>query len=243
MVTLIIPFYNEQERIPLFHEKLQSYLANNQHISHIFMVNDGSQDETFNLLENIQQNLRANYPSIEAKVIDLQKNQGKGGALRAGILQTTTAWALTTDADFATPPQQLDQWITTGQVDLTQKTRVYIGSREMGIRAGLVHFHWHRRIIGRIFAFLVWLFTGVKDSDTQCGFKLYPTVIAKAAFEPLVERGYAHDVEVLYRIHQKKVPIQSLPLQWEDQEGSKVNLLVDSFKMLIAIVKMRSYIK
>jgi len=243
MVNLIIPFYNEEMRIHAFEQQLYLYLQNNHYIDAITMINDGSSDETLLLLQKIQQKTQQSYPNISTKLIDLQPNEGKGGALRAGILRSNSQWVLTLDADFATSPEQLDRWVEEQSVCLEVGEKVYIGSREMGIENNLVAFHWHRRIIGRVFAFLVWLFTGIKDSDTQCGFKLYPTKIAQAAFDPLVERGYAHDVEILYRIHQKKITIESLPLKWADQDGSKVNLLVDSFKMLIAIAKMRCYIK
>ncbi len=243
MVNLIIPFYNEEQRIPFFKETLQSYLlTKNQYLDAVTMVNDGSKDQTQTLLENIEKELTTQFPQIIFKVIHVSPNAGKGNALRAGVLTSNSKWVLTSDADFATLPEQLDNWIARGDVDLNSSNTTFIASRELGREQEMVKALLHRRIIGRVFSAIVYWCTGITESDTQCGFKLYPTPIAKAAFEPLVELGYAHDVEVLFRILKANHKVQSLAVKWEERGLSKVNLVSDSFKMLVAIMKMRKYV-
>ncbi len=242
MVDLIIPFYNEEQRIPFFKETLQNYLSQNRYIDAVTMVNDGSKDQTQTMLESIEKELQIQFPKVKLKVIHVNPNAGKGNAIRAGVLASKSKWVLSSDADFATLPEQLDTWVERGMVDLKEQRTTYIGSRELGREQELVKALLHRRIIGRVFSTIVYWCTGITESDTQCGFKLYPTVIAKTAFEPLVELGYAHDVEILFRLTKARKPIKSLPVKWEERGLSKVNLVQDSFKMLIAIMKMRSYV-
>lgn len=242
MVDLIIPFYNEEQRIPFFKDVLQKYLLKNQYLDAVTMVNDGSKDKTQAMLEAVEKELQTQFPQIRFKVIHVDPNAGKGNAIRAGVLTSKSKWVLSSDADFATLPEQLDQWIEQGMVDLTEHKTTYIGSRELGLEQELVKALLHRRIIGRVFSTIVYWCTGITESDTQCGFKLYPTHIAQSAFEPLVELGYAHDVEILFRLIKAEKPIKSLPVKWEERGLSKVNLVRDSFKMFMAIIKMRSYI-
>lgn len=242
MVDLIIPFYNEEKRIAFFKDTLQSYLLKNQYLDAVTMVNDGSKDQTQQMLEAAETELSAQFPNITFKVIHISPNAGKGNAIRAGVLDSNSKWVLSSDADFSTLPEQLDNWIALGEVDLHHSQTTYIASRELGREQEMVRALWHRRVIGRVFSAIVYWFTGITESDTQCGFKLYPTSIAKAAFEPLVELGYAHDVEVLFRILKAGHEVQSLAVKWEERGLSKVNLISDSFKMLVAIVKMRRYV-
>ncbi|MEZ4886830.1 MAG: glycosyltransferase [Chitinophagales bacterium] len=242
MVDLIIPFYNEEQRIPFFKSTLQKYLTHNQFFDAVTMVNDGSKDQTQAMLEVIEEEFSAQFPQVHFKVIHIQPNKGKGNAIRAGVLASTSQWVLSSDADFATLPEQLDNWVAKGMVDLKEQKTTYIGSRELGREQELVKALWYRRIIGRVFSTIVYWFTGITEGDTQCGFKLYPTSIAKTAFEPLVELGYAHDVEVLFRLLKGRNVVESLPVKWEERGLSKVNLVSDSLKMLVAIMKMRSYV-
>jgi len=242
VVDLIIPFYNEEQRIPFFKDTLQNYLLKNRYVDAVTMVNDGSKDQTQTMLESIERELQSQFPQVGFKVINVVPNAGKGNAIRAGVLVSKSKWVLSSDADFATLPEQLDKWVEQGMVDLEVQKTTYIGSRELGREQELVKALWHRRVIGRVFSTVVYWFTGITESDTQCGFKLYPTNIAKKAFEPLVELGYAHDVEILFRLTKAGKPIQSLPVKWEERGLSKVNLVRDSFKMFVAIMKMRSYI-
>ncbi|MFK7906652.1 MAG: glycosyltransferase [Chitinophagales bacterium] len=242
MVDLIIPFYNEEQRIPFFKDTLQGYLLKNQYVDAVTMVNDGSKDQTQTMLEGVERELQLQFPQVDFKVINVVQNAGKGNAIRAGVLASKSKWVLSSDADFATLPEQLDQWVEQGIVDLKEQEITYIGSRELGMEQKLVKALWHRRVIGRVFSTIVYWCTGIAERDTQCGFKLYPTHIAITVFKPLVELGYAHDVEILFRLIKAGKPIKSLPLKWEERGLSKVNLVRDSFKMFMAIIKMRSYI-
>lgn len=236
-VSLIFPFYNEMASVPFFIEQMELYLTStNKYITEIILVNDGSSDDTLAALKQISEHLK---DQVRVQVIDVQPNQGKGHALKKGVEQATGRWLLTLDADLATMPNQLDTWIAQKQVSLNNLDHIYIASRELGIKSGLVKFHWHRRIIGRFFALMVRLTSGIKLSDTQCGFKLYPTEAAKQVFGNLQDYGFAHDVEILYRLKKQGYQIISLPVKWVERGDSKVDLIKDSWNMFVQLLKLK----
>ena len=242
-VTVIFPFYNEMTSIPFFTKNMECYFEEvNKQVTEVILVNDGSSDETLNALKEISEKWKGTY-SVEVQVLDVQPNQGKGNALKRGIELANGDWLLTLDADLATMPNQLDYWIDQKLVDLNKTDHIFIASRELGIKAGLVDFQWHRRIIGRIFALIVRLSSGLKLSDTQCGFKLYPRNAAKTAFANLIDRGFAHDVEILFRLQRKNYNIVSLPIEWTERGDSKVHLIKDSWNMFIQLMKLKKRVK
>ena len=89
-----------------------------------------------------------------------------------------------------------------------------------------------------VFHFEVWLFAVKSIRDTQCGFKLYPSALGKIIFATLQTPGWAHDVEILKRAEKKGIGIIEMPIHWEAVEGSKINLLKDSFKMFVEVCKI-----
>lgn len=93
----------------------------------------------------------------------------------------------------------------------------------------------HRRLIGRCFAFFVNLFAFGGIGDTQCGFKMFRREAALAIFPRQKTVGFAFDVEILFIARRLSLSVTEVPVNWVAQPGSKVNLIVDSFKMLCDI--------
>ncbi|RZV56161.1 MAG: glycosyltransferase, partial [Flavobacteriaceae bacterium] len=194
-------------------------------------------DDTLNSLQKFKDSCEARF-DITCQLIDLKKNQGKGRALQVGIEAAKSDWLLTLDGDAAFSPLMIKEWTENEWVDWSAQNTVYIGSRELGGKRGWVKFKWHRRIIGRIFSVIVRTFTGIQEADTQCGFKLYPKAIGKQAFSKLVDYGFAHDFEILFRLMRADVQIVSLPVRCIDRGDSKVNILTDSFRMLRHVIRI-----
>jgi len=138
---------------------------------------------------------------------------------------------------MATKPEQLINWKEEYEIDL-DKDIVFIGNRESGHALGIVSSSIHRRILGNLFNLYVKSKTSLTMKDTQCGFKLYPTHIAKQAFTNLIDYGFGHDVEVLVKISMNGIEIRSLPVRWNAVDGSKINLFKDGFKMLSHVTKV-----
>lgn len=232
-ITLVIPCYNEADRIGLLYEGIASFLPRWPHTVHIIIVNDGSRDNTLQLLQQ--------HPVYQAHqdIIQIlsQQNTGKGGALKQGVAAVGDSdYILTLDADMATPPAELVKWMVLLN-NAPKRDTIYIGSREH--KDSVIKNQGDRKIAGNIFNRIVRLLTPLRYlEDTQCGFKLYPAAVAKDAFARLQTEGWAHDVELLYRAHLNSIKIVEMPLTWNAVEGSKINLFRDGVKMLLETIRI-----
>lgn len=240
MLSLVIPFYNEESRFHIFTHVLEEYLKTNTTIKQIILVNDGSQDNTLNCLLDFKTSFSSN---VEIDVLNIEPNKGKGFAIKKAMPKVTQQWVLCLDADMSYHPNQLDEWINEGWLDWENISTIHFGSREMGMQKGWVEYYTHRRIIGRIYALMLKMITGVTVSDTQCGFKLYPSNIAKEIFNTLQQQRFAFDVEVHAYIKKKNLKIKLLPVRCEEREDSKVNLIKDSWQMFWALWDIRKSTK
>lgn len=234
-VSLVIPFYNESKKFGLFKEQLLAYLPSNRFYGEMIWVNDGSTDETGDLLDQFATEIE----EIPVSVIHVSPNKGKGNAIKEGIKAAQLPWVLCNDADFSYLPNQLDEWVDSGLLDLNADKIPHFGSRELGMDKGWVKFMWHRRIIGRIYAVFIRMITGITVTDTQCGFKLYPTAIAKQVFLQVKEQRFAFDVEVHYILMQMNKSPRMLPVHCIDRGDSKVDLVRDSWQMLKALFRIK----
>ncbi len=238
-ISLVIPCFNEAKRIDLLSHGLQKWKNNWPGKSEIIIVNDGSTDET---LVAIRQNktLQKIQKQIPLKIISYPDNRGKGYALKKGVEAAGGNFILTLDADMATPPIALFDWLKKTNDRFDQNT-IYIGSRvdpDSQVMQDRL-----RQAAGRIFNLFIRLLTPLKIRDTQNGFKLYPKKIADDLFVPLQTMGWAHDVEILYRATLQNIHIVPLPLISETIPGTKINVLKDSLMMFIQVLKIRKILR
>lgn len=220
-ISLVIPCYNESERVPLLVDAIKKFDQKWKGEYEVILVDDGSIDDTLKKLNNI--NL------ADCQVISLDKNSGKGAALQRGVEAATGTHILTLDADMATAPLELNNWLRQIPDHTFPDNEILVGSREhpdSDIKGEPT-----RRLMGIVFNFIIQLFTSLNQKDTQCGFKLYPADIAKKLFAGLRVKGWAHDVELLYKADLQNIPIRSMPVTWQDVAGTKISPLRDSFKM------------
>lgn len=234
MITIVFPAYNESKRIHLLKEGLKKYQNPHQLVQEIILVDDGSTDDTFEKLLEIQEE----FKQYSVKIIEVQQNQGKGNAIKTGVLAARQPWILCNDADLSYSMEQIDQWVDQFNIDLSKKNTVYFGSRELGKQNNEMELFLHRIIIGRIFALLIRFITGITVKDTQCGYKLYSEDVAQKIFPQVQEKRFAFDVEVHYLLKKEKVNIHLLPVKCIDIEGSKVNLIRDSWQMFRALFRI-----
>ena len=234
MITLIIPIYNELNRIEILKDGLCKYSNPNQLIQEIILVNDGSTDGIESHLQSIQHILSP----FNVKIINIAKNGGKGNAINQAVREASQPWILCNDADLSYPMNQIDDWYQMNLLDLSLLNTVYFGSRELGRDNGKMKLFLHRIFMGRIYAFFIRLITGIKIRDTQCGYKLYNAVIAKNIFSYVKEQRFAFDVEVHYLLKMENVQIRLLPVNCYDVKDSKVHLISDSWDMFIALFRI-----
>ena len=223
-LTLVIPCYNESKRIPILIKGITDFCNEWKDSYEILIVDDGSKDDTVKQLEATS--LIQNNPHI--RILAQTKNGGKGVALQKGVEAAQGSYLLTLDADMSTSPLEVLKWVKLdGQV--LKNNTIYIGCRTHK-QSNIIALQ-HRKMIGSVFNKLVKVLTPLTVSDTQCGFKLYPSAVAKNIFSNLMTLGWAHDVEILYQAQLQKIVIQEMPVTWKNEDDSKVNVIKDSIKM------------
>lgn len=237
-LSIIIPCYNESGRLPALFKALEELNEQSNLLFEIILVDDGSSDNTVNIINSnkLIAELKAQHKCI---VHAKESNAGKGEALKTGVGLASGKFILTMDADVATHPLEILKWKK--RETEFKDTTIYIGSREHAeseIQSGFV-----RKFAGRVFNLIVRIITSLNIKDTQCGFKLYPTIIGKKIFNELVNTGWAHDIELICRAKQYGYAIKEMPLKWNSVEGSKISVMRDSIKMLIETIKIKKLLK
>lgn len=232
-ICLIVPCYNEEERIVLKKFKAMDYL-----ICYIF-VNDGSSDNTLDLLnKNIND---TNY------ILDLKRNVGKAEAIRQGILFLKTLpffeeleWVGYWDADMATPISEVENFIRYTNFYESSIDAIY-GSRVFKLGSTIKR-NFLRHILGRFFTTAVALLFRIKSYDSQCGAKLFRRGVIDVAFaDPFVSK-WIFDVEILLRLSNYNV-IEYPLKEWCDIKGSKLRILPVAGRLIFDFVRMyRRYI-
>jgi len=229
-LSVVIPAYNEADRLPATLVSLLSFLSNDARAAEVIVVDDGSRDETSSKVRDAQ----ATDPRI--RLIRLPQNRGKGYAVRTGVVNAFGERVLFADADGATPfaeLRRLDAAIDAG-------ARVAIGSRAIDDRSTRVEARLYRRIAGRIFHAVVRLFTVHGISDTQCGFKLFESSTAHDLFSRMRMTGYSFDVEVLLMAQRAGYRVAEVPVNWAHQPGSKVRVVQDGLRMARDVLRIRA---
>ena len=233
-LSVIIPAYNEADRLPVTLTQLLPYLEKQGFEWEILVVDDGSSDMT----AKIAQNFAKDEPRIRA--LGLKRNRGKGAALALGVASAEKQWLLLFDADGATPISELEKFSAV----LTPQSRILIASRDIPGSERVVKQPWLRHKLGRIFIlFRKWI-VGLKDiEDTQCGFKLIHRDVAKPLFTGLKTPGFLFDVEVLGRARILGLPIQEIGVKWYDVPESKVKVSRELPRILMQLRRIRRSLK
>ena len=220
-LSVVIPAYNEENRLPATLERVSEYLRGKGAApAEIVVVNDGSRDSTRDVAENLARRLEANGFTI--RVLDNPGNRGKGYSVRHGMSEARHDWVLFTDADLSAPIEECDRLIEAldgGPCDIA------IGSRALDRSLIGVHQSGFRESIGRFFNLMVRLGAGLPFQDTQCGFKLFSRRAARAIFPCQRLDRFGFDVEILYLAHKFGFPVAEVPVRWNHCEGTKVGML------------------
>lgn len=230
-LSVIIPAYNEARRLPLYLQRVLAYLDRHRLSYEILIVDDGSQDRTAQAVELVAQH------SLHVRLIRLTCNAGKGAAVRRGMQAARGELQLFTDADGATPIEELARL----ESALAAGADLAIGSRALASQDSgyTVRARWLRSALGTIFNSLVQRL-GIRNiADTQCGFKLFRRSVARDLFSVSCVDGYALDLELLYIARRRGYRIAEVPVNWCDQPGSKVRPWRDGFVMLRELMAIR----
>ena len=228
-LSLVIPAYNEEKRLPVALARIADWLGSRTPAlpAEVLVVDDGSSDRTAAVAEKTAAGL-----GLPFRVIRLPENRGKGAAVRAGVLASEGERVLISDADLATPIEELATLASRG-VDLA------VGSR--GLRRELITRRQPlpRDVLGRAFNLAIRLLGLTTLSDTQCGFKLIEGGLARrlAAVQRL--DSFAFDIELLARAERAGARIAEVPVHWAHVEDSRVRALRHGSAMVLDALRVR----
>lgn len=231
-ISIVFPIYNEEKRVKKSLQEIEVFLNKKQIKKiEILLINDGSTDNTMELIKKF---LHKTINKKKIKIISLKDNKGKGYALMKGVEFAKNDWILTADIDLSVKLKQLIIW---KKKYMEKNLLVYFGSRSH--KYSIIKKNIFRNILGIIFQIFIYFLFRLNITDTQCGFKLYKKHVAKKIFNNLLEKGYVHDVEIAYKCLKKKYAIKELPITWKHKSNGKVNVFIDPFKMLFALLRLK----
>lgn len=227
MISIIIPAYNEESRIEITLEKIQDYMNLHYPDFEIIVVDDGSKDNTIGVVKSF---------SSDIKIIKQERNQGKGAAVRRGMLEASGDIRLFTDADLSTPIYEVEKVLKWHKDEFD----VCIGSRALQSELIKEHQPFYRELMGKTFNKMVQLLVVKGIQDTQCGFKSFTAEAADKIFSICKINGFAFDVEAVFLANKFKFKIKEIPVEWYNDDRSKVNPITDSSRMFLEILKIRN---
>lgn len=225
-LTVIIPAYNEQNRISATLTKIIHYLDKQNYKSEIIVVDDGSQDDTAAKVSGVM-------PKVQ--LIRLEKNKGKGFAIKTGVLSAQGSYLLFSDADLSTPIEEVEKFLDR----LKKGADIVIGSRALKESQIIVRQPWYRETMGKIFNFFVRFLIMDDIKDTQCGFKAFKIPVAQRLFQQLKIQRFSFDVEILYIAKKTGYRVEQLPIVWANNLQTSVHSIKDSTRMLVDLLKIR----
>lgn len=233
-LSVIIPAYNEADRIGPTLESVDRYLSLSGKTYEIAVVDDGSADSTCDVV------LRAGKMMPRVRLIKNGANRGKGYSVRNGFFGTSGEFALFSDADLSTPIEELEKFLG----EAGAGADIVIGSRAMRGADIIRRQPLYRMLMGKTFNKLVRLIAVRGISDTQCGFKLFRRSSCEEIFRAQRVERFAFDVELLFLAARKGLRVREVPVRWINSPMSRVRAVRDSARMLMDIIKVRlDYIK
>lgn len=224
-ISVIIPAFNEEERLPQTLEHVSLYLRSLSFASEILVVDDGSTDHTAQVVSALARSI----PNLF--LLSNGSNRGKGFSVRHGMLEAHGRIALFTDADLSAPIEESQKLFTA-----LESADVAIGSRALNRRLIEIHQSRWRELAGILFNRVMRLLTGLPFEDTQCGFKAFAMPGSRIVFELQRIEDFGFDPEILFLAKRHGLRVVEVPVRWSHDPRTKVHVLRDSFRMLLDLL-------
>lgn len=228
LLSLIIPAYNEGQRLPQTLPQVIRYVKEQSFVSEIIVVDNNSSDNT----REIATGFAEEYPFL---FVLSEPIQGKGAAVRAGMQSAKGEYLFMADADLSMPIEEVSKFLP----PRLNGFDVAIGSREV---KGASRFDEpvYRHFMGRIFNFVVKTVAVPGFQDTQAGFKCFRRSVAMDVLSCQQIDGWAFDVELLFIAQKHGFKIVEVPINWYFRANSRINPLKDAVEMFREVLKIRS---
>jgi dolichyl-phosphate beta-glucosyltransferase len=226
LISLIIPAYNEENRLPRALEQVFTFLEQQSFPFEVVVVENGSTDRTL----EIANAFAAGKPNL---LVIHEETKGKGIAVKRGVLAAHGEYRFLCDTDLSMPIEEILKFLPPQLNDFD----VAIGSREApgSIRYDEPSYrHWGGRMVNLLIRMLI--LPGFQD--TQCGFKCFRAATTLPLFEQQTLFGWSFDIELLYLARKRKLRIKEVPINWYFDPHSKVNAVRDALKMISDIFRI-----
>jgi dolichyl-phosphate beta-glucosyltransferase len=234
-VSIVIPAYNEANRLPETLRKLEEHYSSSNLAVEIVISVEPSTDGTLALAEAATKS----FPNLI--VITHHEERGKGFAVRNGMMQARGRLIFFTDADLSTPLGDLENSVALFQRE--PAIDVIVGNRQHPDSVIVQRQSAMRESMGKTFNWIVRLLAGLSISDTQCGFKGFRSRAAKEIFCRQRLDGFSFDVEVLLLAESMGFVVREVPVHWKNSPASHVRVVQDSLRMLKDVIGIRGQVK
>lgn len=229
-LSIVIPAYNEARRIGRGIQQVADYIQQRDFDSELIVVDDGSSDDTAEIAR------QAAAGRLPLQILRNPTNQGKGYAVRRGMLAATGGYVGFVDADMSTPIGETDKLLAA----LEEGAQVAIGSRAMPGAIIDQHQPWWREKAGKLFGLFTRLVLLPGIYDSQCGFKFFTREAATEIFSRQKLHNWAFDAEVLYIARRLGYTIAQIPVHWVNDPETKVKMLSDGLQMALDVLRIRA---
>ena len=226
-LSIIIPAYNEESRLPDTLEQVIRFLEKQTFTSEIVVVENGSRDRTYAIAQEFAKK-NGNVRAIQNEA------RGKGLAIQRGMQEAKGEYLFMCDADLSMPIEELSKFLP----PQLQNVDIAIASREA---PGSIRYNepYYRHLTGRVFNTLIRLLVLPTLQDTQCGFKCIRADVARDICPYQTLTGWAFDVELLYIARHHGYRIVEIPIHWYFNADSKISVLRDSLRMFLDLLLIR----
>ncbi len=223
----MIPAYNEETRLPGSLQTIADFVAQKSYSVEVLIVNNNSRDRTGEIIEEYAKR----FPFVRGL---FERSQGKGAAVRTGMLAARGEYRFICDADLSMPIGEIDKFLPPHQAGYD----IAIASREA---PGAIRYEEprYRHLMGRVFNTIVRLFAVPGLQDTQCGFKMFRAEVAENLFPLQTMNGWSFDVEILYAARCWGYRIVEVPIHWYYKDNTRIHPIRDSLDMFTEVFKIR----
>lgn len=229
-LSIVIPAYNEEKKIAKDIEAVFNYFKEYEINGELVVVDDGSHDKTLEIAKSYENK----FPAL--KVISYGKNQGKGYAIKTGILEAKGDYILFADSGLCVPFKCANLGIN----PLKGGADIALGSRRtMDNKAKvIVSQPLYRRLGSKAFHFLIHLLGFVPKGveDTQCGFKMFKKEVAHSIYKKCQVKGFMIDLEMLRIANKEKYKIAIFPVEWSNDPDTRYHAVIGSIQNLLQII-------
>ncbi len=226
-LSIVVPAYNEEARLPDSLTAITRFAAQQDYALEVLVIDNNSRDRTHAIAEDFAEQ----FPFVH---VICEGTQGKGAAVKTGMLAAKGDYRFICDADLSMPIDEIVKFLPPQLDDYD----IAIASREV---EGAVRYGepWHRHVMGRVFNTIVRLFAVSGFHDTQCGFKMFRADVAETLFPLQTMNGWSFDVEILHVAQKYGYRIIEVPINWYYKANTRIHPIRDSIEMFVEVFKIR----